>query len=411
MAMELEEERKRSASLLMKLKKAKSNNRLSERSTEEGSFVRLHSTMREDRSDSPQNSVLMSSMTNLSFASLQVPECKPVDGEEEIDRKSYEQWKQMLEASMQLAGVVDETTKMNIFRIKAGYKLLDVLDGTVSSAESPDISLFPYSNAIHRLGAFYGSRDYTFMQRQKLRSLTQQPGEMDVKYVKRVIAVAKLCDYDEANVAEQVADTIQAHAMNRRVREIGRKILRKGGSLADLLEKVRAAEMEQRNEEVFAKNHGSVQAEVAAVAYGQPSGSRASNYNVNPARYQSNTRPRYFGNTRGRRGGRGFGRQESTRNVTPHVECWRCLSRLHLAKDCYLADSSCHLCRRKGHIARACHRQPDRQAEQQPDRQPTSRPVKRRNSNEEKDLTHAKKVAVVKNEDEPEESVSVSPSV
>lgn len=401
LAKELEEERKRNASLVLKLKKARANNKQAEKSLDERSFVRLHSTMREDCSDSAQNSVLMSSMSNLSFASLQVPECKPDDGEEEVDRKSYEQWKKMLEASMQLAGVVDETTKMNIFRIKAGHKLLDVLDGTVSSAESPDISHFPYSNAIHRLGAYFGSRDYTFMQRQKLRSLTQQSGEMDVKYVKRVIAVAKLCDYEDANVAEQVADTIQAHAMNRRVREIGRKILRKGGSLADLLEKVRAAEMEQLNEEVFAKNHGSAQAEVAAVAYGRPRSSQASSYGVNPTRYQSNMQPRYFGNTRGKRGGRGFGRREFTRNVPKRIECWRCLSKQHDESKCFAMNKICRNCERMGHYERAC------------DQQPQSRPAKRRNSSDDKDATHSKKVAIVKKDegDSAEESVSASPSV
>lgn len=77
LAQELEEERKRNASLLAKLKKAKTSNKLLEKSMNERSF--------------DNNSVLMASMSNLSFASLQVPECKPIDGEDEIDRKSYEQ--------------------------------------------------------------------------------------------------------------------------------------------------------------------------------------------------------------------------------------------------------------------------------------------------------------------------------
>lgn len=239
----------------------------------------------------------------------------------------------MLQASMELAGVVDEITKMNIFRIKAGPKLLDVLDGTVSCTESPNIETSPYSNAIHRLDAFYGSRDYIFMQRQKLRSLSQKPGETDLKYVKRVISVAKVCDYD-GNLAEQVADTIQSHALNRKVRETGRKILRKGGSLADLLEKVRALEMEQLNEEMFARSHRSVaQAEVAAVAY---DGQRSTSYGTGTARYPQRDQQRFPGNWRSGRGGRGFGRREFIRNMTTRVRCWRCSSREHTPEKCFV---------------------------------------------------------------------------
>ncbi|XP_062535735.1 uncharacterized protein LOC134204938 [Armigeres subalbatus] len=346
---ELEEERKRNASLMIKLKKAKANKRI-EKAMGDDSLVGLHSTMRENDSVTAQNSILMTSMSNLSFASLQVPECKPVEGEEDVDKKSYEQWRQLLEASMQLAGVVDEATKMNIFRIKAGHKLLDVLDGTVSSADSPDITTFPYSNATHRLGSFFNSRDYAFMQRQKLRSLIQQSGETDMKYVKRVIAVAKLCDYADANLAEQVADTIQTHAMNRKVREIGRKILRKGGSLSDLLEKVRAAEMEQLNEDMFAATHGTPRAEIAAVTHGQPRG-QSPNQNTNALKYHFNTQPRYFGNFRSSRGGRGFDRREFTKNI---VQCWRCLSKQHHPSQCHAMDKICHNCGQKGHLVRVC---------------------------------------------------------
>ncbi|XP_062541222.1 uncharacterized protein LOC134209257 [Armigeres subalbatus] len=409
----------------MKLKKAKSNIKSFERSGESGSFARLHSTMRDDISAEGHTSVLMSSMSNLSFASLQVPECKPADGEEDVDRKCYEQWKLLLEASMQLAGVVDETTKMNIFRIKAGSKLLDVLEGTTSNADAPDITLSPYSNAVHRLDAFFGSREYTFMQRQKLRSLTQQPGEKDVAYVKRVIAVAKLCDFSDANLGEQVADTIQSHALNRRVREIGRKILRKGGSIADLLEKVRTVEMEQLNEEIFAKSHGTKQAEVSAVAYGQARDDQSWKNNENTTRYrqQQFSQPRYFatasgsgvnatryqavqeqrnsGNFRGNRGGRGFDRRQFTRNTTTRIECWRCLSRYHQPSECHAITKLCRNCQRKGHIERACHQRL------------SSGNAKRRNSNDNKDTPHSKKIAIVKKDedDSADESESGLPTL
>lgn len=378
---ELAEERKRNASLVARLKKAKADMR----SMEEGSFVRLHSTMREDNSANDHNSVLMSSMSNLSFASLQVPECKPSEGEEDVDRHSYEQWKQLLEASMQLAGVNDETTKMNIFRIKAGHKLLDILDSTVSNSESPDIVSSPYSNATHRLSTYFGSRDYIFMQRQKLRSLAQKPGETDVKYVKRVVSVAKLCDFSDSSVAEQVADTIQSHALNRKVRETGRKILRKGGSLVDLIEKVRAIEMEHLNEELFAKSHRTTTAEIAAVDTAGPSHSQVA-YGGAPYRYHQNAQTRFFDNARSNRGGRGFGRRQLIRNATPRIECWRCLSRQHQPSTCHAIDKICRNCQIKGHIERACHHKP------------ALRSVKRRNS-EDEDSSTAKKVAMVKKDE------------
>lgn len=401
---ELEEERLRNASLVAKLRKAKSNNKLSEKSMGQGSFVRLNSTMHNEQTTDDNNYVLMTSMSNLSFASLQVPECKPIDGEDDIDRKSYEQWKHILEASMQLAGVVDEATKMNIFRIKAGPKLLDVFESTLSYPDSPDHETFPYANAVHRLNAFFGSRDYVFMQRQRLRSLIQKPGESDVQYVKRVIAVAKLCDFTEDNLAEHVADSIQSHALNRKVRETGRKILRKGGSLVELLERVRALEMEQLNEDIFAKNHQQSQhLEVAAVSYGNQ---RNRGMPTGTSNKRAGVQQRFSSNWRSERG-RGYNRRQFVRNTTSsRVPCWRCMSKQHQASECYAIDKICRNCNIKGHFERACH--------QSGNRATSTQPIKRRYSNDAKDSsTNSKRVAVVKEEDSSllEDSVSAQTSV
>lgn len=357
--------------------------------------------MNNEHSADDNNSILMASMSNLSFASLQVPECKPIDGEDEIDRKSYEQWKHILEASMQLAGVVDEATKMNIFRIKAGPKLLDILESTLSYPESPPAEIYPYANAVHRLNAFFGSRDYIFMQRQRLRSLTQKSGETDVQYVKRVIAVPKLCDFNEENLAEHVADSIQSHALNRKVRETGRKVLRKGGSLVELLERVRALEMEQLNEEIFAKNHRqSEKLEVAAVSYsGQrsrgPSGG-VSNVIKRPSMQQ-----RLPGNWRSERGG-GYTRRGFVRNAMPsRVPCWRCMSKQHPASECYAIDKICRNCNVKGHFERACR--------QRGSRATSTRPIKRRYSHDAQDSpSSSKKISTVKEEDSTPMNDSVS---
>lgn len=52
-----------------------------------------------------------------------------------------------------------------------------------------------------------------------------------------------------------VADVIQSHALNFKIREAGRKIIRKRGTISELLDKMRAWKIEMLNEEVFAKNH------------------------------------------------------------------------------------------------------------------------------------------------------------
>ncbi|XP_062553784.1 uncharacterized protein LOC134219106 [Armigeres subalbatus] len=193
--------------------------------------------------------------TSMSFASLNIVECKPIDGEDEVDKKSFENWKELLEASMQFAKVKDEFSKISIFKIKAGCKLMEVLDGTSTRDDDPDMKMFPYSNVMSRLKRYFNSRDYVLLQRQRLRSMTQQSDESDLKYVKRVTAVAKLCDYGEDQLMENIADVVQSHALNLKVREAGRKVMRKGGSLTEFLDKIRGHEIEKLNEQTFLKNH------------------------------------------------------------------------------------------------------------------------------------------------------------
>lgn len=86
---------------------------------------------------------------------------------------------------MALAGIIDEETKSNIFKMKAGSKLLDILDNTPNK-DGPDVHLQPFSNAMHRLSQYFGSRDYVLLQHQKLRSLPQGSEEPDMKYVQEI---------------------------------------------------------------------------------------------------------------------------------------------------------------------------------------------------------------------------------
>ncbi|XP_058459276.1 uncharacterized protein LOC131435424 [Malaya genurostris] len=321
------------------------------------------------------NSLFLNSINNLSFASLHVPECKAIDNEEEIDRKSFEQWKELLDASM-IPGVADEQIKFSIFKIKAGPKLLDIFEGTKNSINLPPEDEKPYSNAISRLKEFFGSRDYCRMQRQKLRSMAQGSVESDLKYVKRIVNVAKLCDYSEDVMIENVLDVIQSHAINPVVREIGRKKMRKCGSLADLLGKVRACEISRINEDLFAKNHQQTNhAELAAVSTHTENGfkSRSQNRFHSKDGFPKNV----------------FAKQQ---NGTCNP-CWRCTSTYHLPAACHAVDKFCRNCQKKGHIARAC-------------RETVPAPSKRYNNNNDNPVPKVHKLLAITKDSDNDDSES-----
>lgn len=363
----LEEERRKSASLSAKLKEAHARNRQLEHFSNVGNngvdFMRRHSTMREPIG----NDSLSSSMHGLSYASLSIPECKPSEGEEDIDRKCFENWKDLFEASMQLMGVFDENVKMSIFKIRAGANLLEILVGAAPSKDTPHAELAPYSNAMGRLKNYFGSREYVLLQRQKLRSVTQNSTESAVKFVKRIIAIAKLCDFNDDQLVENIADVMQIQALDLKVRDIGRKILRKGCSLSDLLEKVRAFEIEKQNEELFARNHPSPQAVVAAVSHVAQSkpAFRGRSVNQYPGSNMragfSGSQTKSFGETNRSPGyrfqtrGRGFARRSFVREeYASKVACWRCTSKFHAPSECHAIEKSCRSCSQKGHLERAC---------------------------------------------------------
>ncbi|KXJ82672.1 hypothetical protein RP20_CCG012238 [Aedes albopictus] len=270
----------------------------------------------------------------------------------------------MLETSMQLVGVTDEYTKVRLFKIKAGSKLLSILENTSSPAEAPSPESYPYSNAVTRLQNFFGSRDYRLMQRQKLRSMTQNVGESDVKYVKRVVAVAKLCDFNDEQLMENVAYVIQSHAPNPKIREISRKILRKGGSIATLLEKIQAYELERVHEDIYQKNHSQQpRSTVATVTSEQPSRQSEENDSQQGSIFQimrnGNNRHRNealgrqaFGRSDANRGRGVFNRRGPGRGNSS--ACWRCTSPFHTPENCHAIRKICRNCQRKGHIERAC---------------------------------------------------------
>ncbi|XP_061497550.1 uncharacterized protein LOC133391099 [Anopheles gambiae] len=295
----------------------------------------------------------LSTMTAMSFATLQMSSCIPNPGEEEIDSSTFQRWKGQFEAAMDFAGISDETMKMNAFKMKAESKLLDMLLMTPSDSSLKDGKEFPYSNAIERLEKYYCSHDYVFFQRQKLRSLVQNKNESDSSYVKRVIECAKICNYKKDQLLETVVDVTSTHATNAKVRAIGRKVLRKSGSLVDFLDRVRACEIESINEETFAIKHQPNKiGEIAAVSYGsRPIDSYRKRY-----QHSNSYRRSYSTRQPSSSWNKGGSSQHTTDRFSSNrrERCWRCSGNYHLPEDCHAANKRCHNCQVVGHIERAC---------------------------------------------------------
>ena len=76
---------------------------------------------------------------------------------------------------MNIAGTTDEMTKSCVFRMRGSSKQIDGLEST-PFAQAPDEDKFPYFNVMIRLHLFYNCRNYTLLQRQKLRSVFQSVG-------------------------------------------------------------------------------------------------------------------------------------------------------------------------------------------------------------------------------------------
>lgn len=325
----------------------------------------------------------VSALPSLSFSALQVGECKALDGEEEIDKISFNRWREILESCMALAGIKDESTKAHIFKMKAGPKLLDILDNT-SKKGGPDAITQTYSSAMHRLEEYFGSRDYLLFQRQKIRSLPQNKDESDLKYVRRVSTIAKLCGYVDDQLVETIADVLQNHARNYKIREVSRKAARKGISLQELVDRVRTIEIELQAEEIYNKKHNLEEtSSVLAVSYGIPGSNRAE-LRTSALGYRGRG---YFPRSRG-----GCSRISGA-VPSSFKACWRCTSTGHQPDRCFAVDKFCHLCQTKGHIQRAC----------------TSSRVKRESVKDQDKSTASKvrKIATVSATEQGDESVSV----
>lgn len=306
------------------------------------------STRREDCSPEPRepqptaNETLLLTMTNMSLSSLNIPECVPATGETELNKRDYDHWKNVINASLNLIQAVDESIKMDLFRIKAGPLLLELLEGTTTQPGMPDEEQSPYSNAIARLDAHFGSRAYMLSQRNKLANMVQKGGEPNIQFVKRVAAAAKHCTYKQDEEFEAVSRTLTRGSSDSRVRTLACRVLTDGGSLNELIDQVRMREVELDNEKDYQRLQQQRSATVAAISRHPDEMVQRRHGPIAPSRGYNGGR------------GRGFPTRDPMRNQRHAQSCWRCLSTYHVAEACFHIDKVCRRCNRRGHIARAC---------------------------------------------------------
>lgn len=297
----------------------------------------------EDSNDHPksENESLMVTMNHMSLGSLNIPECKPSEGENDVDKKAYEHWKEIISASFNLVHATDEQAKMDIFKIKAGAQLLEVMRGTSSTTDMPEERTHPFSNAIARLDRYFGSRTYIIGQRGKLMNTVQIKGESNVAFVRRVAAAAKLCDYKGDEEMEAIARTLVKGSSDKRVRVLAHRNWVNQGDMNSLIALVRDREMEVSNEEEYQKLNRHNTAAVAMV----------SQDSVRQSQFRRGATTRFRGNQRGKAI---YQRAQSHHQGSSRSSCWRCASMYHGPAECPNLDKVCHNCNRRGHLARTC---------------------------------------------------------
>lgn len=330
----------------------------------------------------PSNdSLILSTISGWSLGTLNVPECiSSTSGE--IDKKAFENWKDMFTAALQLTNsAADEETKFSWFKIKAGSKLIELFDATSSTPSMPNEDTSPFSNAMARLNAHFGSRSYLLAQRGQLMNLSQLSSESSVQFVRRVYSATKLCGYNQDEEMETLVRVLTKGASDSRVRVLARRNWVKEGSISDLIDLIREREIEKSNEEEFLKSHAkSETALVAAVSSNSMSAIQQNQSRYRPYHWENHQGfggqqgfrghrgfrgQRGFGGQRGFAAQRGFGSQRGyggywgfyqgnggTTNQAKAAKCWRCDSVFHLPENCPNISKQCYVCNQIGHVAR-----------------------------------------------------------
>lgn len=306
------------------------------------------------------DSNLLSTMSSWTLSTINIPECTPSQGEDEIDKRAYEYWKDTFVSSIKLINVTDELVLFGLFKVKAGSKLREIYQTTVSDPGMSNEISCPFSNAMERLDEYFGSRTYILAQRGKLMNMTQTPTETSIQFVRRVGTAAKLCNYTEEEEMEAVVRVMTKGAMDARVRVLAHRNWVKQGSMKDLIDLVRDRELERANEEEFQRSHRVEETKAIAALSQQPREFPRQTQNYRPnlsENWRFGFRGRH-GSNRGRGRGlpnRGF---QHNRSYAPTNNCWRCGSVYHQANQCPVIPKVCRNCGIKGHIARVCSEVP-----------------------------------------------------
>lgn len=316
----------------------------------------LSSTRNTVAPSSQEESRFLTSMNQLSVASVNVPECTSSDNED-IHRHNFEQWKDLLIDSMKLAGIEDEQTMFIVFKVKAGIRLLEIFRNTKTQNDDPDQETMPFSNAIHRLKSYFGSSSDIMLMRRRLALMAQNDNETDLAFITRVGSTARLCEFDRDKEFEEIVATVAEHARNKDVRTTALKMLSRKGSFTDLVDKVREIEAIRLNEEFVMRKRGNSNASlVAAVTAPYPRNmNRQQRF---PERYSERGGPYQRTNHFSRQGWRAprgrYPRGSDISRSSTTVKCWRCNTIYHSADDCNCKDKVCNNCGKIGHIRRAC---------------------------------------------------------
>lgn len=297
----------------------------------------------------------VSSMNQISVASISVPECKPSVEGEDISRLDFNSWMDLLTNSMVLAGITDEATQYIVFKVKAGQKLLEVYKATETSSAAPSQETHPFSNALFRLKAYFASTSDVMLQRRKLALMSQKPNESDLVFIRRVGSAASQCEYTEGKQLEEILSTVAEQAKHKEVRIAALKMMSRKASLADLVDKVREIETIRLNEEYVSKKQAVTATSVASVNAVQTIAG-SSHYGASHPFPGYGKTPNQRLNFRGGRGQRPYRGGISWRGSSSQIpeRCTRCNSVYHSAEKCFAIQMTCHNCGDKGHLLRAC---------------------------------------------------------
>ena len=343
-------------------------------------------------------SQLVTSMYQMSAASISVPECKASVESEDISRIDFEYWAELLVNSLTLAGITDESMKMVVLKVKAGRKLLEILKGTDSTSEAPDECALPFSNAMFRLTKHFESISDVMVHRRKLATMVQTNTEGDRAFVKRVAAESQQCGYPEDQRFDEILNTVAVRASHPMVRAEAVKWMNRkaknpkqaGVALQDFIEKIKEIETIRLNEDYVTNrltelNAAPVNAIQAAVRPSREFAeqSRINTHRTGPPRYGANRgRPAYGKMAYQKPNNQGYGRlpyqkpnnqgngrmpfQTSNYRGGRNLQVWnepealepnrcpRCNSVSHTEQNCYARWMNCHNCGRVGHMFRAC---------------------------------------------------------